>query len=90
MNSPIITNIHTLEWNGQNDCIFTAEITNNMVSALHFCEPPIDGQTCLKSINELYLRQTAANLNELFAYIDKQRSLTGTFRVDEIVELVGE
>lgn len=84
MNPPIVNNIHQLDWNATHDCIFTAEITNNHVTALHFCEPPIDGQTCLKSTNELYLRQMAANLAEMFAYIDKQRGIVGTFKTDEI------
>lgn len=86
MNPPELKNIHTLSWNGQNDCVFTAEITNNTVSNLHFCEPPAkvcDEQTCLRSNNEHFLRQAAQYLNELFEYVDRERAKTGTFKLDE-------
>lgn len=83
MNPPEIKNIHQLEWNATHDCTFIATITNNMVSELHFCEPPVDGQSCLKSTNENYLRQLADNLVEMFAYIDKERSKVGNFKIDK-------
>ncbi|MCW3111326.1 MAG: hypothetical protein JWQ09_5832 [Segetibacter sp.] len=85
MNPPLIQNIHKLEWNSTNDCVFEATITNNFVTDIHFCEPPAkvgDEQTCLRSTNEPYLRQLAANLNELFAYIDKERSKVASFSND--------
>jgi hypothetical protein len=85
MNPPEIQNKHTLTWNSTQDCTFSAEITNDQVTDLHFCEPPAKTDTeqvCLRSTNEHYLRQVAANLNELFAYVDKQRSKSGTFAND--------
>lgn len=82
MNNPVITNTHDLSWNATADCTFTATVTNNIVTDLHFCEPPAkvgDEQTCIRSTNEHFLRQTMANLIELFNYIDKERAKTGTF-----------
>jgi hypothetical protein len=87
MNNPEIQNIHTLTWNGQNDCVFEAVLTNNRVTKLHFCEPPAkvdEPQICITSTNEHFLRQAMENLTELFSYIDKQRAATGTFRLDDI------
>lgn len=82
MNPPDIQIQHTLSWNGTHDCTFEATITNNVVTDVHFCEPPAkvnDEQICVRSTNEHFLRQLAANLSEMFAYIDKERSKTGTF-----------
>lgn len=89
MNPAEIINTHKLSWNGRNDCVFEATVTNNSVSALHFCEPPAktgEERICLTSTDEHFLRQTAEYLNELFAYVDKERSKTGTFKLDEITE----
>lgn len=89
MNPAEIINIHKLSWNPTNDCCFEATITNNKVTALHFCEPPAkvdDERICLTSTDEHFLRQTAEYLNELFAYVDRERSKTGTFKLDEIKE----
>ncbi len=83
MNPPEEINIRKLEWNGTNDCVFTAEITNNAVTDLHFCEPPAkvgEDQNCMRSTNEAFLRQVAANLAELFAYVDAEREKKGTFK----------
>lgn len=91
MNNPELINIHNLSWNASADCIFTATVTNNMVTELHFCEPPAkvdEEQTCLKSTNEHFLRQLAANLTELLAYVDRERGKVGAFRVDEKEEKV--
>lgn len=88
MNPPLVENKQTLTWNSSHDCVFEAIIINNQIAELRFCEPPAksgEEQVCLHSINENYLRQTHANLSELLSHIDKQRSLTGTFRVDEMV-----
>lgn len=82
MNPPNLINTHELSWNGTSDCTFTATITNNVVTELHFCEPPAkvgDEQTCLRSTNEHFLRQTMDNLIELFSYVDRERAKTGTF-----------
>lgn len=90
MNPPLIENTHILTWNASNDCVFEATITNNVVTKLHFCEPPAkvgDDRTCLTSTDEHFLRQTAANLTELIAYIDRERAKIGTFKLDETVDL---
>ncbi len=87
MNNPIIENKHKLEWNGTHHCVFTAEITNGLITDLHFCEPPVgEAQACLKTTNEFYLRQVAENLTEMFKYVDAQRAKTGSFSVDEVKE----
>ncbi len=86
MNPPNIEVKHKLEWNGSHDCTFGAEITNNQVTDLHFCEPPAkagEEQVCLRSTNEHFLRQLAYNLTEMFAYIDKERAKTGSFATTE-------
>lgn len=95
MNPPLVENKQTLTWNSSHDCVFEAILINNQIAELRFCEPPAKSggeQICMHSTNENYLRQAHACLGELLSYIDKQRSLTGTFRMDEIVEmgLVGE
>lgn len=82
MNPPVTELKHQLSWNGQNDCTFEATITNNLVTDLHFCEPPAKTDTeqiCLRSTNEHYLRQVASHLTELFAFVDRERAKTGTF-----------
>ena len=86
MNPPEVKNIHDLSWNATHDCVFTATLTNNAVTDLHFCEPPAkvgDEQVCIRSTNEVFLRQTMANLIELFTYIDKERAKNGSFANDE-------
>lgn len=84
MNNPIVNNIHALSWNSSHDCTFEATLTNNVVTDLHFCEPPAkagEEQVCVRSVNENFLRQLAANLTELLAYIDRGREATGQFAV---------
>lgn len=89
MNAPEITNVHFLSWNGASDCLFEATITNNKISALHFCEPPAksgEERVCLTTINEPFIRQTAQYLTELVRYMDDLISKTGTFKLDEITQ----
>lgn len=91
MNPPIQEDIRHLSWNATNDCVFEATVTNGVVTQLHFCAPPAksgDERVCLKSIDEPFLRQLTQILPELYKYVDELRSKNGTFKVDEIKEIV--
>lgn len=91
MNPPETEVKHIITWNATNDCTFEATIINNLIAELHFCEPPAkveDKQQCLKSTNEPYLRQTMANLIEMFAFIDNNRNTTATFSNNPQLEKV--
>lgn len=70
---------HTLNWNYANEGVFKAIVSNGKIAELKMCEigAGIEGERCITTTNETYLRHVHSTLGELIKFIDEEQLRLG-------------